>query len=80
MGELADQLAKSLVSNGPVGALLFLAVWYLVKGNRELVTQINTHINARLHALEKHVDECNQERSELKEKLFSIIEREARKP
>lgn len=80
MGELADQLAKSLVANGPVAALLFLAVWYLVKGNRELVTQINTHINARLKALEDHVDECNQERSELKEKLFSIIEREARKP
>ena len=80
MSELIEEIGKSLVANGPVAALLFLAVWYLVKGNRELVDQINTHINARLKALEDHVEECNQERSEMKERLFRILERDARQP
>jgi hypothetical protein len=52
--------------------MMAVAVWYLQKSNRELITQLNRERAERLDVLDKHVETCDKERAELRDKLMSF--------
>lgn len=73
------KLFESIVSTGPVAALLVLAVWWQTRGNQALVQQLNTERIERMEAMEDEIDrqrtrsdDCEKDRLELHRKISDI--------
>lgn len=61
---------EAIATAGFPAMLMALAVWWLQKSNRELVDALNTERSERLDAMEKHIDECDLDRRELRNMLL----------
>lgn len=59
-----------IVDNGLPFVFMALAVWWLQKGNRELVSELNKERSERLDAMEKHITDCDKDRKDLRDMLI----------
>lgn len=59
--EIWDQLASA----GLPALLMALAVWWLQKSNRELLTELNRERTDRLDLMQEQIANCEQDRAKL---------------
>jgi hypothetical protein len=64
---------ETLASSGTPALLMACAVWWLQKGNRELVMELNKERSDRIDTLENHVVNCDKDRSELRTMLLKHL-------
>lgn len=67
------ELWNQIASAGLPAILMSVAVWWLQKGNTQLVNQLNQERSERLDKMEKHVDECDRDRKELRDMLIKHL-------
>lgn len=67
-----QSIFQSIASAGLPAVLMAIAVWYLQKSNAELITQLNKEREERLCTLEAHIETCDKERSQLREKVIEM--------
>jgi hypothetical protein len=53
--------------------LMGVAVWWLIKGNNQLVHELNRERSERLDRMEKHVEDCDRDRKELRDMLIKHL-------
>lgn len=73
--QLVNSLVQGIGTAGLPALMMAMAVWYLQKSNRELITQLNTERDERLTTMEKHMDVCDKERGELRSQLIEFAKR-----
>lgn len=67
------ELLNQLASAGLPAVLMACAVWWLQKGNTQLVQELNRERSERLDRMEKHVEDCDRDRKELRDMLIKHI-------
>lgn len=50
-----------------------IAVWWLQKGNNQLVNELNKERSQRLDVMEKHIKECDDDRKLLRDMLITHL-------
>ena len=65
-------LWKQIAAAGLPAVLMAVAVWYLVRGNNGLITQLNSERSAHLNLMETHMSECDADRKELRFELLRL--------
>jgi hypothetical protein len=64
---------NQIASAGLPALLMAVAVWWLIKGNNQLVNELNRERSERLDKMERHVDECDRDRKELRDMLIKHL-------
>jgi hypothetical protein len=64
---------NQIASAGLPALLMGVAVWWLIKGNNQLVHELNRERSERLDKMEKHVDDCDRDRKELRDMLIKHL-------
>lgn len=67
---MPPEIWQSIASAGLPALLMACAVWWLQKGNRELVVELNRERSERLDGMEGHISECDNDRKELRNMLL----------
>jgi hypothetical protein len=70
---MPPDLWNQIASAGLPALLMGVAVWWLIKGNNQLVHELNRERSERLDKMEKHVDECDRDRKELRDMLIKHL-------
>ncbi len=70
LAEIPVNIWEQVASAGVPALLMAVAVWWLQKGNRELVVELNRERSDRIDALEKHVEDCDTDRKDLRNMLL----------
>lgn len=60
----------SIASAGLPSLLMAVAVWWLSKGNQQLVAALNAERNERLDSMETHIRDCDADRKDLRNMLL----------
>lgn len=71
--EIGVNIWEQIASAGLAPLLMACAVWYLQKGNRELVMELNKERSERIGVLEEHVVNCDKDRTELRDMLLDHL-------
>lgn len=64
---MPPEIWQSIASAGLPSLLMAVAVWWLQKVIRELLTELRTERNERLDAMDNHIKECDKDRRELRQ-------------
>lgn len=64
---------NQIASAGLPALLMGVAVWWLIKGNNQLVHELNRERSERLDKMEKHVEDCDRDRKELRDMLIKHL-------
>jgi hypothetical protein len=64
---------NQIASAGLPALLMGVAVWWLIKGNNQLVHELNRERSERLDRMEKHVEDCDRDRKELRDMLIKHL-------
>ena len=73
LAEIPPGVWEQLASAGLPALLMACAVWWLQKGNRELVMELNKERSERIDTLENHVVNCDRDRVELRNMLLKHL-------
>jgi hypothetical protein len=68
--DIPSEVWEQIASNGLPSLLMAIAVWWLQKGQRELVMELNKERSERIDALEAHVETCDKDRMDLRNLLL----------
>jgi len=61
---------SAIASAGLPALLMGVAVWWLTRSNSQLITELNKERSERLDTLEKHVEDCDKDRKDLRDMLI----------
>lgn len=70
---MPPELWNQIASAGLPALLMAAAVWWLQKSNNQLVNELNRERSERLDKMEKHVDDCDKDRRELRDMLIKHL-------
>jgi hypothetical protein len=70
---MPPELWNQIASAGLPALLMAVAVWYLQKGNNELVKELNRERSERLDTMEKHIRDCDDDRKQLRDMLIKHL-------
>jgi hypothetical protein len=70
LAEIPANLWEQIAGAGVPALLMAIAVAWLQKSNRELVMELNRERSERIDGLEKHVEDCDTDRKELRNLLL----------
>jgi hypothetical protein len=77
MDDLWTKLLSGVVASGLPGVLLLFAIKWLQGNNRELIGELNKERTERISLLENHIEECDKDRKELRERVLALLQAEA---
>ena len=63
---MPPELWNQIAAAGLPSLLMSVAVWWLQKGNNQLVQELNKERTERLDVMEKHIKECDDDRKILR--------------
>jgi hypothetical protein len=63
---MPPELWNQIATAGLPSLLMAVAVWWLQKGNNQLVHELNKERSERLDVMEKHIAECDDDRKILR--------------
>lgn len=70
IADIPANIWEQIASAGVPAALMAVAVAWLQRSNRELVMELNRERSERIDGLEKHVEDCDADRKELRNLLL----------
>lgn len=70
---MPPELWNQIASAGLPALLMAVAVWYLQKGNNELVKELNRERSERLDTMERHIKDCDDDRKNLRDMLIKHL-------
>ena len=70
---MPEQIWDSLASAGPAALLMGVAVWWLTRSNSQLIMELNKERSERLDTLEKHIEDCDKDRKDLRDILIKHL-------
>jgi hypothetical protein len=70
---MPPELWNQIASAGLPALLMAVAVWYLQKGNNELVKELNRERSERLDTMERHIKDCDDDRKQLRDMLIKHL-------
>lgn len=70
---MPPEIWNQIAAAGLPALLMGVAVWWLQKGNNQLVSELNRERSERLDKMEKHVDDCDKDRRELRDMLIKHL-------
>lgn len=70
---MPPEIWNQIASAGLPALLMAIAVWYLQKGNNELVKELNRERSERLDTMERHIKDCDDDRKQLRDMLIKHL-------
>ena len=70
---MPPEIWNQIASAGLPALLMAVAVWYLQKGNNELVKELNRERSERLDTMERHIKDCDDDRKQLRDMLIKHL-------
>ena len=70
---MPPELWNQIAAAGLPALLMAVAVWWLQKGNNQLVNELNKERSQRLDVMEKHIKECDDDRKVLRDMLIKHL-------
>jgi len=70
---MPPEIWNQIASAGLPALLMAVAVWYLQKGNNELVKELNRERSERLDSMEQHIKDCDEDRKQLRDMLIKHL-------
>lgn len=70
---MPPEIWNQIAAAGLPALLMAVAVWYLQKSNNALVVELNKERSERLDAMEKHIEDCDMDRKQLRDMLIKHL-------
>lgn len=70
---MPPEIWNQIAAAGLPALLMAVAVWYLQKSNNALVVELNKERSERLDAMEKHIEDCDTDRKQLRDMLIKHL-------
>lgn len=73
MNPPSPDIWNAIASAGLPALLMGVAVWWLTRSNSQLITELNKERSERLDTLEKHIEDCEKDRKDLRDILIKHL-------